>query len=237
MHKMPWVRKFKYLKFGDCAGFMGGYIALPLAAAFFHGHTVAATSESIMKTARDLEGTFSVNVMNQSSEGVVEACGFEFKALGFDRVYKDGDPFVLSGSFAIRSLKGRGLYITYKVGTLSFGQQGDIQEKAEAPNYAWMKFDKVLVKPEHKKESDTDGYNLYITAVTKANTSVIETIMKQGKVSIGFNRRDGGLDVVVPIDLDVRSIDVQNEKITRKRDKKVGQEFSECLSILISSSK
>jgi hypothetical protein len=180
--------------------------------------------------ARTLEGTIFVTPMNQYSEAVVDACGFEFKALAFDNIYKGGAPFILTGSFAIRQFNNETLFLAYKVGT---GSWTGNELKPEAPNMAWIKFGDQVFKSKIISDSEDDGHKLYVVELSDKFYKIIPVISNQQQVIVGFNRREGGLDVVVPLDLNVRDTNLVKDKAIRKKDKTIGTEFNKCFGDLL----
>lgn len=194
----------------------------------------AAVSPAVMKAARKLEGTIFVIPMNQYTEGNLGSCGFEFKALAFDYVYRGGDPIVVSGSFALRKTDAKRIYLAYKFGTFKYETDKMVPE---APNFAWIKLGSVMVKPEQTVEAETPGYRLYISQLKEDTAQGFLAVTEQRGVSVGFNRRAGGMDVVVPIDLSVRDLKDEGGKFVRKRDDKLGPGFAECLKDLLSDMK
>jgi hypothetical protein len=180
--------------------------------------------------AQEMQGTLSVKPMMQYKEGVVDACGFDFTAMAFDYSYKGGDPFILNGSFAVRQYRSETLAIAYKVGTLVWS--GD-ELKPEAPHMAWIKFGKHIFKSKTVSDSDSDGYRLYAVGMSNEFKNIIPVIQKQQEVFVGFNRKDGGLDVVVKLDLNVRETNAVKDKFVRTRDKNLGPEFIACFGELL----
>ena len=190
----------------------------------------AANENNVVKeVGRLLEGTNFVRPMTQSSEGITDACGFEFNAITFDYAYKQGEPIVVAGSFAMRADRKESIYLAYKIGTSSLG---DIA-KTEAPFSGWLKIGGVLIQPLTKEPSDSAGYTLFISRLPKDGAKVFDAIANLGEVKVGFNRRPRGLDVVAPLDLSVRDIKVENGQVLRQRDNSMGVEFLRCLDDLI----
>ncbi len=195
----------------------------------------AQSSGAILQVARALEGTTYVVPMNQYREGVLDTCGFEFKAMAFDTAYKRGAPIAINGSFGLRKFGPKQVAVTYKVGIFNVSDAGGVQP--EAPNYAWIKLGTVIVKPEQTMASDTPGYKLYLSGLNAETAAALDAVVEQRPVLVGFNRIDGGLDVVVPIDLSVRDTMVSDGKAVRKRDDQLGRGFAQCLGELLAGMK
>lgn len=204
-------------------------------AGLVHFDTMAQASDSILQIARALEGTAYVVSMNQYREGTLDSCGFEFKVMTFDNAYKRGAPIAINGSFALRKFGPKQVAVTYKVGTFNVSDAGGMQP--EAPNYAWIKLGTVVVKPGQTMASDTPGYKLYMAGLNAETAAALDAIVEQRQVLVGFNRSDGGLDVVVPIDLSVRDTTVSGDKVVRKRDDQLGKAFALCLGELFGDMK
>jgi len=62
-------------------------------------------------------------------------------------------------------------------------------------------------------------------------------MLTSGKVTIGFNRKKGGLDVIVPIDLKVFDAEYQSSgKVIRKRSNETITQFIGCYRALLEMS-
>lgn len=195
--------------------------------------STAQSSSSILEAARALEGTAYVLPMNQSSAGEVQGCGFEFKAVTFDNAYKRGAPVIINGSFAVSKMNSQLVAFTYKLGTFNMSDDG---LKPEAPHYAWIKFGNTLLKPEKSTAGESVGYKLYLSQFSTGADVILDTVIAQREVVIGFNRKEGGLDVVTKLDLDVRDTKVGAE-VVRVRDKQLGVGFERCIGDLFASLK
>lgn len=193
----------------------------------------AQPADVIVQAARMLEGTAFVVPMNQSREGTIDTCGFEFKAMAFDTAYKQGAPIVVNGSFAIRKLSAQLVVFAYKLGTFNVTSSG---MEVEAPHFAWMKLGNVLVKPAQAMDAETKGYRLYLSPLPENADAALDAVVEQKPVLVGFNRRPGGLDVVVPLDLSVRDTKM-GSKVVRVRDDKLGKGFAQCLGDLFAGIK
>lgn len=211
------------------------YLGTAVGLAAILGPSIGASqpSSTVMQAARELEGTTYVVPMNQSSAGTVNGCGFEFKAMAFDTAYKRGAPIVINGSFAASKLDAEGIYFTYKLGTFNLTDNG---LQPEAPHYAWIKLGDVMVKPERTIRGESEGYKLYLSKLPEDASGAFDAVIAQGPVSVGFNRKEGGLDVVVPLDLSVRDTKMESQ-VVRVRDRKLGEGFSQCLRQLLASFK
>lgn len=194
----------------------------------------AKASPEMFAAARLIEGTSFVTPMVQSHEGITDACGFEFKAMSFDTAYLGGDPVIINGSLAIRLFNPKAVGIAYKLGTFQF--EGT-ELKSSAPTFAWIKVGSVLIKPKKSVPSDSEGYTLYISELPSDMKSFLKALYEQQEVKVGFNRREGGMDVVVPIDLSVRDTAFEGTKVVRKRDKTLAPVLSQCVKELFDGMK
>ena len=58
-------------------------------------------------------------------------------------------------------------------------------------------------------------------------------MIKSGKVTMAFNRVKGGMDVLVPVDLDVIDAEYKGDKVVRKRSKESLANFNDCFGKLL----
>jgi hypothetical protein len=124
--------------------------------------------------------------------------------------------------------------IAYKIGTFNLVGNNQVPE---APNFAWIKLGNTIVKPDKFVDAENEGFRLYISALTEQTAKGLESLVTQRQVTVGFNRKDGGMDVVIPLDLGVRNTEFVGDKAVRTRDEKLGTEFANCLSELVADFK
>lgn len=192
-----------------------------------------AAAQSVMmnkEVLRALAGTIYAVPSNQTREGELESCGFDFQAVAFDHVYNKGEPFILNGNFSFRKSGDSNFAIAYKVGTFIV-ENGALTPKA--PNLVWIKLGPTLIKPDRILNAETPGYGLYVSSFTPQVAKGLEEIVNQRKISVGFNRLKDGLDLVVPVDLNVRETNADTGKTKQKKDLALGREFAECLTKIL----
>ena len=67
----------------------------------------------------------------------------------------------------------------------------------------------------------------------KSVMGIYREMMASKKITVGFNREKGGMDVLVPIDLNVIGVESVGDRLVRKRSKETMRNFTECNSKLM----
>lgn len=70
---------------------------------------------------------------------------------------------------------------------------------------------------------------MFAYALDTSVTELLGEMIASNKVTIGFNRKEKGMDVLVPIDLDVIDAEYTDDrKVIRKRSKETMLNFDKC---------
>lgn len=80
-----------------------------------------------------------------------------------------------------------------------------------------------------------EGFRLYAYSLFDPTVLNLYTeIMDSGKVTVGFNRKKGGMDVLVPIDLSVSDVEyLDGDKVVRKRSNDAMSNYAICSTTLL----
>ena len=173
-------------------------------------------------------GTHSVDFLPGQSAGVLHSSSLVYKAIHPDSAYQKGGLTMIVGSIAFSSRNGND-YITLKIGTKDMELENPVFVK---PAFAYLQTKTVsTVKSKHMVMDGDDGFLLVAIALDKNALKLLQEMGETKKVNIGFNRVDGGLDVVVPIDLTVAESEYKTSpteiKVIRKRSDKAVHNFYE----------
>ena len=173
-------------------------------------------------------GTHSVEFLPGQSAGVLHTSSLVYKAIHPDSAYQNGGLTMIVGSIALSDRNGN-TYITLKIGTKDVEVENSAFVK---PAFAYLQTKTVsTVKSKHMVMNGDDGFLLVAIDLDKNALKLLEEMSETKKVSIGFNRREGGLDVVVPIDLTVAESEYKTSpteiKVIRKRSNKALLNFYE----------
>lgn len=194
---------------------------------------LASTSLSTVCVAQDfslLVGTSEVQFVPMRSAGVTFGCTLVFKTIALDHIYERGSLLLAVGNIAyVINREGNNLSFALKLGL-----QYPLKDPAMVPpNYAYIDSPSGTTAKSKFVDggSDSPGYKIFIYQVDDTSASVIGDLLKGAPVKIGFNRRDGGMDVILPIDLSVESSTPKAEGgFLRKRSTAAQDEFRACFN-------
>lgn len=200
-------------------------IALSLTlAAFAH----AQTDDSII-------GTHAVTFQPVQAGGTLIGCALVYRAVQFDYAYLGGKPVVAVGNISVNQTGGQ-MGLTLKVGVKAL--TGDTPFVSPAFAYIQTKHASTAkVKQVGQEIEKGFRYTVYSFFDPTVQT-VFEDMAKSRKVTVAFNRKLNGLDVLVPIDLDV--IDATypgGNAVARVRSEVTMNDFMDCFLKLIDQAK
>lgn len=174
-------------------------------------------------------GTYSTIFQPAQRSGELIGCNLVYRALHPDHAYRKGNPVVVNGYFGLLLIK-EDLYLTLKIGLM------DVTKKPsfEGPHFSYLQTESYsTIKAKNTKPKGVDGYSLYMYSMYSPEIlGLLDEIQSSRKVTIGFNRREKGLDVIVPIDLEVIESKKVGDKVIRKRSGETMLNFSRCSSTL-----
>lgn len=175
-------------------------------------------------------GTVKVTFQPVQSLGETWGCTFVYSAVYPDSVYLKGTPIAIDGNISILQF-GEKLGLQLKIGVKKLAGVGSIKP----PNFAYLKTDNYLTAKAKQVIRDGDAghrlfdYSLYDPSVV----GVYNEMLESGKVTIAFNRKKNGMDVLVPVDLRVVDSKVlKNKKVNREITGKSLHDFAECAAKL-----
>lgn len=181
----------------------------------------AQTDESIV-------GAHAVTFEPTQVGGTLVGCALVYRAVQFEG---GGNPVLAVGNIGINQT-GRRIGVTLKVGVR--GLSGDTP--FVSPNFAYIQTKNAStakvkqVGQEVEKGFRYTVYSFYDPTVQQ----VVNEMIESRKVTIAFNRTVNGLDVRIPIDLDV--IDTTypgGNAVVRVRSKQTMSDFLDCFLRLI----
>jgi hypothetical protein len=156
-------------------------------------------SQLEQQVAQELQGTIYTLPHRESADGVITACGIEFSVLTFDHSTKGGAPVLMVGSYYLRKINSGLIYL------LKLGVKDGMgtQTTASAPANAFVSAPaaQASLKKPIRSESDMPGFALFGGELDKAALVAYESILKDQKLLVGFNRKAGQQDVVAVVDV------------------------------------
>ena len=180
-------------------------------------------------------GTHSVSFQPIQVGGELQGCTLVYMAVQYDGAYPDGKPVVIVGNIGINQF-GANVILTLKVGVKNLVGNGTIVR----PNFAYLQTKSYsTAKVKQKAMNGDEGFRLY--AYSLFDSTVINLygeIIDSGKVTVAFNRKKGGMDVLVPIDLSVSDVEyLDGDKVVRKRSNEAVSNFAICSTTLQNQAK
>ena len=188
-------------------------------------------ADCIAQETTSMYGTTSVSFQPLRSEGSLVGCTLVYQAVAADFAYREGSPILVLGNIGVHLQQER-LVIALKIGVndlegpkLSF----------VAPHFAYLQTkDATTAELPHESDDSGDGFSLFVVAFGGASTNLITEMLGSGRVTIGFNRKRGGLDVMIPVDLTVSSSEfTENGRLRQRHTSEAPGAFAQCLAVLI----
>jgi len=165
--------------------------------------------------------------------GDIQGCQLTFLAVTADRVYLSGNHVAVNGSIVLRATE-RALGLMLKVGLKDMTSPSSTFER---PAFAYLQTAAGSTAKSRQQSAEGEpGYKLFVYSATDNDTmKVLLELMTSGKASIGYSRKIGGIDVLVPLDLMVADSEyTQNQKVIRTRSPEAAKGFAECTEQIIS---
>ena len=176
-------------------------------------------------------GTINVLTTPAYADGQLIGCLFEFNSLSRDWTYKQGAFLQVNGSFGFYRTNND-LGVTLKVVVNEFDTvAGKFIPTSPSSAYFIDGHNTTKSSLLMKAASDTPG-GLFSVFALNPSSAIVTDGMLAGKVTIGFARKDGGVDIVLPIDVLVKDTTSSGERI---RSHQMVDEFFQCLGPLIKS--
>ena len=163
--------------------------------------------------------------------GELRGCSLVFLAVVADHLYLKGAPSMVNGAIQYKVGPNNRLALLFKVGVSSNIDMGKPQ--FERPYFSYLQADELSTyKVTLGTEDGELGYKIFLYDPTEETPSkVLQTMLQEGKVSIGFNRKKNGADVLVPIDLFVADSEyTDNGKVIRKTSPESLSKFIDCMA-------
>jgi hypothetical protein len=193
--------------------------------------TCAAANLANAQEDDSIIGTHSVWFQPIQVGGELQGCTLVYRAVQNDSAYLDGSPVVIIGNIGIGQI-GANVALTFKVGVKNLVENGTIVR----PNFAYLQTKSYSTAKVKQQVMDGDeGFRLYAYSLFDSTVlNLYGEIMDSGTVTIAFNRKKGGMDVLVPIDLSVSDAAYpEGGKVVRKRSTEAVRNFASCSTTLM----
>ena len=182
-------------------------------------------------------GTLSVRAEPMLTSGKLQGCSIVFNALTTDWKYRNGAYLKIDGSVVISiSETGAGAMLKVVANEVVTAANGSLTFAPSAPTRAYLVGDgyKTNADTLHKSgASDTPGGMISIFEMFPT-ADIVAQAMVDKKLTIAFNQKGGGSDLILPLDLNVADIDANGN---RKLGSTASTEFLDCMQVLLQANK
>lgn len=144
-------------------------------------------------------GTHAVQFQPIQRAGVLSGCSIVFRAVQADHAYRRGDPVAIVGNVSVYRFDRR-MAVGLKIGLKDLTVR---HAPLVRPHYAYLQTKtKSTAKFRYTSNDGEEGFRVIALGIDDAMPVLIE-MLEEGKALVGFNRVPDGMDVLVPIDLQV----------------------------------
>lgn len=177
-------------------------------------------------------GTMEVQFMPMQSAGIREGCSLVYRVVGKDFAYRKGNLVTLAGNISYSTNKNHtNVGLSLKLGT--FDSLNPTAEP-EAPFFAYLQTPHGTTARSKFAEFDSpdmQGFRLFGYQFDDDVMRVYGDVVNGESVTIGFNRKKDGLDVLVPLDLTVAETTLSADgSINRRRSDEMLLQFLSCVT-------
>ena len=173
-------------------------------------------------------GTVSVSAERMTNGGALSGCSLEYTLLHRDDTYSQGRPLAIKGSIVVFTNTQAGAVLALKLVLADFNYQTATFTPAKlTANTAFLETAagaSNLRSLLSAHDSDIEGGRLFVFDLYEQQP--IFQAIADNNIRIVFNRKPGGADIRVPVDLTVSDTE-QKGKRKRSRDSLMG--FESCL--------
>lgn len=178
-------------------------------------------------TGPNLEGTHWVKFQPLQSMGTLQGCSIVFLTAVNDVRSQNGDLVAVNGSIYLHAADKK-MVFGFKVGVKNLIKGTPF----ERPNFAYIQTKNAsTAKVEGSKFEVEPGYSFYVySAVDKQMPKFLKDFLENANIQIGYNLKEGGLDMLAPLDLFVvDSSMTPNSEFKRKTSPDALSAFSDCV--------
>jgi hypothetical protein len=191
--------------------------------------SMAQTNVATNQFLQSRAGTTHTTALPQFSDGKLYACIVEFGVLVQDYIYRQGAFVRVGGSFGMMSANNN-IAVTLKVIVHDI-DNATMQLSPSPPASAYIVSGTTTTKAFFVAKHPSDTPGALFSVFNGAAPILLDGITKE-KMIIAFNRREGGADMQVAIDLTVEDTADDGRKTVST---KASQEFLSCSTSLLKS--
>jgi len=199
-------------------------------------HSVSAQQDELLRQAlQRMYGTVLTQHHWLRRQGELTGCSIEYRLLIQDWAYSQGRPVVVTGAIGLHTNDRAGAVVGLKVVALDQHRQGgNVVSVPNAPHFAYLENASNVNNADAMVGSDagdTPGGRVFaFNFFADSQIEITKSIM-DNKIRLLFNRKEGGGDIRVPIDLTV--LDTGDDG-ARKHGMETLEQFRQCASEFLS---
>ena len=183
-----------------------------------------------------LFGTHWVRFEPLQIGGVLKGCSLVYLAVIPDHAYLGGNAVAVNGSIQLRDEDGTasGLMMILKIGLKDVTKDAQFRR----PEFAYLQTTSGSTAAANQAPLDGEpGYKLFAyRALDPKVVDIMEGLFSNSGVKIGYNRRPGGIDVMVPLDLQVIDSEYsQDQQVHRSSSPENLIQFIRCTETVMGS--
>lgn len=175
-----------------------------------------------------IAGTIKIDFQPMQSAGAKNGCSLIYDAVISDNVYQQGELTLLSGNITYMiSAKGGLSTLGLKIGLMNTLNPNT---RIEPPFFAYIQSLNGTTSKSKSISNDSDipGFRLFDFQIDENSARVIDDILNGLPIEIGFNRKQGGLDVLVPLDLLVAESTISDSGLEHRKSNEMISKFRSC---------
>jgi hypothetical protein len=205
--------------------------------ALFVATTLLYVAPATSGDNKSVFGTHWVEFQPIQMSGDLKGCQLVYMAVAPDHASSAGDWIAVNGSIILRDMdKGpKGILLVLKIGLKNL--TAPTNPPFVRPNFAYLQTAHGSTAKAPQVPADGDnGYKLFTyRGAEDGVASVIGDIADTSSITIGYNRKDGGMDVLVPLDLTVVQSDYNDaQEVIRKTSPEVLDKWAQCVTKVLS---
>lgn len=193
--------------------------------------SVTLTVVAHAQTGESIVGAHAVTFHPVQAGGELIGCSLLYRAVQFDHAYLSGKPVITLGNIGLNQTGGN-MALTLKVGVKPLTGNSSFV----SPSFAYLQTKNASTAKVKQvgREIETGFRYVVYSFFEPSIQQIVNDMIESGKVTLAFNRKLNGMDVLVPIDLDV--IDTTypgGNSVVRVRSKETMNDFLACSKKLL----
>ena len=183
-----------------------------------------------------LVGTLRVEFSEISVAGKSEGCSLVYTSVFSDSVYRKGQLNVAVGNITFTGANAKIIGFSLKVGVRPFL---DSTAPFERPNFAYISTSQgSSAKVKQVAVDGDEGFKLFVYSFTDPQfMKVLQGILRNDVLTVGFNRTANGMDQKFEVDLRVEDSAFDAAAYKRKQSVNSKKQFIECVLPLVNSAR